>query len=123
MIFLTKNQSNTVILTLTEESRLLTPTYIFEFTNDMDKNQVIFSSPDLSTFKCKYNRFEITESGSTYTNLSGGTINLNRVGFWDYKVYETSGSTIALSATTGRVLEQGKVYVNGVANDVLPAYR
>jgi hypothetical protein len=123
MIFLTKNQSNTVILTLTEESRLLTPTYIFEFTNDMDKNQVIFSSPDLSTFKCKYNRFEITESGATYTNLSGGTINLNRVGFWDYKVYETSGSTIALSATTGRVLEQGKVYVNGVANDVLPAYR
>ena len=123
MIFLTKNQSNTVILTLTEESRLLTPTYIFEFTNDMDKNQVIFSSPDLSTFKCKYNRFEITESGSTYTNLSGGTINLNRVGFWNYRIFETSGSTIALSATTGRVLEQGKVYVNGVANDVLPAYR
>ena len=123
MIFLNKNQSNTVILTLTEESRLLTPTYIFEFTNDMDKNQVIFSAQDLSTFKCKYNRFDIIESGSTYTNLTGGTINLNRVGFWDYKVYETTGTTIALSATTGRVLEQGKVYVNGIANDVLPAYR
>jgi len=123
MIFLNKNQSNTVILTLTDKSRLLTPTYIFELTNDTDKNEVIFSAPDLSTFKCKYNRFDIIESGSTFTNLTGGTINLNRVGFWDYKVYETTGSTLNISDTTGRILEQGKVYVNGVADDVLPAYR
>jgi hypothetical protein len=123
MIFLNKDSLNTVILTLTENSSLLNPNYIFEFINEMDLNSVIFSAPDLSTYKCRYNRFEIQETGSTFTNNINGIINLNRSGFWQYNVYETTGSTLQLSATTGIIIETGKVFVNGIDNQIPSIYQ
>jgi hypothetical protein len=124
MINLDKNTSNTVVLTLTERSKLINPTYVFRFVNALEKNEVIFNAEDLSNFNCRYNLFNIVESGSTFTNLTGGTINLNPAGYWDYQVYEATGSTLSISGTTGRILETGKMFLNDDNfSDDLPIYK
>ncbi len=123
MILINKDSLNTVILTLTENSSLMFPHYIFEFTNDIQDNTVIFSATDLSTFGCRYNRFEITETGTTYTDNNNGIINLVPSGYWTYNVYESTGSTLSISATTGVILETGKVFVNGTDNDIPLIYQ
>lgn len=111
MIFINKDSINNIVLTLTERSKLINPYFVFQFTSDYSRNEVIFHADDLSTFKCRYNRFNITESGSTYVNLTGGTVNLLPIGTWTYNVFESTTPTLSLSATTGCVLETGKVYV------------
>jgi hypothetical protein len=82
----------------------------------------LFNAPDLSTFKCRYNRFDIIESGSTYVNLTGGTINLIP-GSYTYNVYESTTPTLDISGTTGVVLSTGKVIVNGTDNEIPDIYK
>ena len=123
MILINKDSLNTVILTLTENSSLMFPNYIFEFFNDIQDKTVIFSAPDLSTFGCRYNRFEITETGTTFTDNNNGIINLVPSGYWSYNVYESTGTTLSISATTGVVLETGKVFVNGTDNAIPSIYQ
>ena len=124
MINLNKNSNNLVVLTLTEKSSLLNPYYLFSFTSTTNYNNVInFTATDNSTYKSRYNRFNIIESGTTYTNLTGGTINLNPNGMWDYTIYEqVSPINLAISGTTG-IVEVGKVIVNGVDSTIPDVYR
>lgn len=124
MINLNKNSNNVVVLTLTEKSTLLNPNYLFSFSSTTDYDNVVnFIATDTSTYKSRYNQFNIIESGTTFTNLTGGTINLNPNGMWDYTIYEqTSPTNLFLSGTTG-VVEVGKVIVNGVDTSIPSVYR
>jgi hypothetical protein len=124
MINLDKNSNNLVVLTLTEKSTLLNPNYLFSFTSTTNYNNVVnFIATDISTYKSRYNRFTIIESGTTFTNLTGGTINLNPNGMWDYTIYEQiSPTNLQISGTTG-VVEVGKVIVNGVDISIPDVYR
>ena len=125
MITIEKNSINTVILTLTEKSTLLNPEYLFEFTSTSNYDNIVrFIAVDTSVYKSRYNQFEITESGTTYVNLTGGTINLTPNGMWNYKVYEqVSGTTnLNISGTTG-VVEVGKVIVTGTDTTIPEVYR
>lgn len=123
MIYIEKNSINSSILELTSVSSLINPSYLFEFINDMNPNQLTyFTGIDLSNFKCRYNRFNITETGSTYTNYTASTINL-RTGSYQYNVYESTASTLSVSATTGIVISTGKTLVVGVDTDINSIYR
>jgi len=124
MINLDKNSNNLVVLTLTEKSTLLNPNYLFSFTSTTNYNNVVnFIATDTSAYKSRYNRFTIIESGTTFTNLTGGTINLNPNGMWDYTIYEQiSPTNLQISGTTG-VVEVGKVIVNGVDISIPDVYR
>lgn len=123
MIYINKNSVNPTILELTRVSSLLNSNYLFEFINDISPNSITyFTGQDLSTYKCRFNRFDIIESGSTFTNLTGATINL-RTGGYTYNVYESSASTISVSATTGKVISTGKVFVNGIDTEYPEIYR
>lgn len=124
MIFLNKDSINTVIIELTLESSLLNPYYLFEFTNEIKPSEITyFTGTDLSNYKCRYNRFEITETGSTYTNLTASTVNL-LTGSYTYNVYEmTSPTNLAVSGTTGIVINTGKVIVEGIDTELNPIYR
>lgn len=124
MINLYKNSNNIVVLTLTEKSTLLNPYYLFSFSSTTDYDNIInFVATDTSTYKSRFNKFNIIESGTTYTNLTGGTINLNPNGMWDYTIYEqTSPTNLQISGTTG-VVEVGKVIVNGVDTSIPSVYR
>jgi len=112
-----------VILELTSVSSLINNYYLFQFINDINPSSITyFTGTDLSNFKCRYNRFDIVETGSTYTNYTAATINL-KTGSYTYNVYESTASTLTISATTGIAISTGKAYVNGVDNDIPSVYR
>jgi len=115
MIVLQKDSSNLVVLSLTTKT-LLSPYYLFEFTNEQTGDQVLFNAVDTSAYECRYNSFTVIETGSTFTNLTGATINVD-MGSWEYKVYESSASTLTVSACTNQVaLDNGKVVILGNNN-------
>jgi len=124
MINLNKNSNNLVVLTLTEKSSLLNPYYLFSFTSTTNYNNVVnFTAADTSIYKSRYNKFNIIETGTTFTNLTGGTININPNGMWDYTIYEqVSSSNLQISGTTS-VVEVGKVIVNGEDINIPLVYR
>jgi hypothetical protein len=124
MINIDKNSTNKVILTLTEKSTLLNPIYLFSFTSTTDFNNVVnFVGVDTSIYKSRYNEFDIIETGTTFVNLTASTINLNPPGMWDYSIYEGTGVTLSISATTGNIIEQGKVIVDGEDLTIPLVYR
>ena len=123
MLYLNKNSETTYITELTSVSTLLSPNYLFELVSDININDITyFNVEDLSTFKCRYNRFDIIETGSTYENLTASTVNL-RTGGYQLNVYEASTPTLEISATTGTIIYTGKAYVNGTDNDISNIYR
>jgi hypothetical protein len=124
MINIDKNSSNIVVATLTEKSTLLTPNFLFSFSSTTDVDNVVnFMATDTSQYKSRYNIFVVIETGTTFVNLTGGTINLTPPGMWDYNIYESTGVTLSISATTGNILETGKVIVNGEDLTIPEVYR
>lgn len=122
MIYLTKNSTSTVILELTTVSSLLTPYYLFEFVNDLNKSVTYFSATDLSGYKCRYNKFSLIETGATDIILSAGTVNL-KAGSYTYSIYEATATTLSVSATTGSIISTGKAFVSGADLDIPSIYR
>lgn len=115
MIYITKNTTNKVVLTLSENSSLTNPYYLFVFTNEYNDNpnSIYFTAPDASLATNRYNLFNIIENASGST--SGGTnVTLNLIpGQYNYYVYESTGSTLSVAATTGIVIESGRMIVDG----------
>lgn len=145
MITLKKNTiNNNVVFTLSENSKIIDPIFIFVLFHDLSHEYVIFSSDDLSPFNCRYNRFTIEESNTI--DLMNGIISLSYTGYWSYKVFETNilsdindialdkeNYDISIPSATVNFLEQGKVYVYeditniqtfnpDVDNDIIPAF-
>lgn len=123
MVTIKKDTINTnVVFTLTENSTITDPIFVFVFFHDLSHEYVVFSADDLSPFNCRYNRFTIEEN--TTTDLINGIISLTYTGYWSYKVYETDvlndiddvvldkeNFDISIPSATVNFLEQGKVYV------------
>ncbi len=112
MIYIKKNEINNFVLTLTENSRIQNPNFLFEFKNEfiLGSTPIYFSTPDLSNYPNRYNQFELNETTSGST--TGGTGSLSLLsGQYEYTVYESSASTLSISATTGRIIEVGRMIV------------
>lgn len=113
MIFIQKNKTNKVILTLTESSRIGNPNYLFVFQNEFNLNSdpIYWSQIDLSPYPNRYNEFNLVEATSGST--SGGTqTSLNLIqGQYKYTVYEASAPTLQISGTTGTIIETGRMVV------------
>ena len=87
MIRLTKGQTQSIILTLTEKELLTNPNYLFVFTNRSANTEVKFvklNNTDISLYKDRYNEFSIV----TNTNF-GSSLN----GQYDYEIYEQASTT------------------------------
>lgn len=112
MIIINKNSVNDVILTLTEKVTISNPTFLFRFTSDYSREQVIFIASNTSQYTDRYDSFSITETSGT-TNLLNATISLEPVGDWTYEVFEQASATNLNMNYTGALLETGKVRVIG----------
>lgn len=115
-MILKQNQSNTVILTLSESVVVTgSPIYfLFRLYNLTTHQEKLFTSPDLSTNIVRYNKFEWTLTGSSYENLTGGTINIQPDGELYLDVYEqTTPHNLAISGTSGIIIEKQLVQVKG----------
>ena len=123
MIIINKNSINTVALTLLEKSEFPQQyTYnLFVFENAETGEQKVFTGVKYTSDNIRYEKFYITESATT-ENLLDGLINITgNTAQWNYKIYESltsfSADTLSISATTGNIIEQGRVLVKGIQNN------
>lgn len=126
MIYLIKDKINPVVLTLSELSQVTNPHYLFEFIYEanLTPEPIYFTTTDESLAINRYNLFNIEESSTGST--SGGTsvaISLMS-GQYTYNIYESSASTLSVSATTGNVIETGRMVVDDLTgqyiNQIIP---
>ena len=106
MIHLTKSETNTIVMTLTEKQLLTNPNYLFVFTNRSSNNVikfVVLNASDVSLYKDRYNEFNIV----TNTNFSSAL-----EGQYTYEVYEQV-STSNLNITGLNKLETGIMWLSG----------
>lgn len=106
MIHLTKGETNTVILTLTEKQTLTTPNYLFRFTNRTTGAEVVFvktNASDTSAYKYRFNQFSIITSGF-FSNQPSGE--------WLYYIYEQASATNRDYTKSTGLLEQGIMRLN-----------
>jgi hypothetical protein len=106
MIHLTKSETNTIVMTLTEKQLLTNPNYLFVFTNRSSNNVikfVVLNASDTSLYKDRYNEFSIV----TNTNFSSAL-----EGQYTYEVYEQT-STSNTNITGLNKLETGIMWLSG----------
>lgn len=115
MIYIAKNTSNTVVLTLNEKQTLTNPDFLFEFVHDDTGEQKLFTTNDLSSYTDRFNKFTITDN--TTEDEYNGTMDFQK-GFHHYTIYEmTQGSPNDLDPDNAvSTLETGKVYVEDTTN-------
>lgn len=106
MIHLTKGQTDSIILTLTEKQLLTNPNYLFVFTNRSSNLQVKFvqlNAADVSEYKDRYNEFSIVTNTYFGSSLNGQYV---------YDVYEQV-STTNTDPTGLNLLETGILELDG----------
>ncbi len=105
-----KNQSNTLILTLTEKITLTDPNFLIEIFSKQNHDSTIARlSGDSTTNITRFNDFTLTESPTE--DLETGVVNLIP-GEYNYFIWQTSASTLFLSAATS-IVESGPLVVVG----------
>lgn len=95
-----------LILTLSETVSIDTPNYLFVFTHVLTKDVVKFvkkDSDDESDHKERYNQFTIDPS----VVFAG-----KQPGEWHYQIYEQLSDTNTNVASTGDLLEDGKMLLD-----------
>lgn len=106
MIHLTKAQTNTIVLTLTEKQLLTNPNYLFVFTNRSSNCDIKFiklNASDTSLYKDRYNEFSIVTNTYFKNQLEGQ---------YTYEIYEQASST-NLDITGLNKLETGIMWLSG----------
>ena len=105
MIYIKKDEVNQIILTLTEVSTLPNPYYLFVFQNEMDKlsTPITFFTADVSAYPERFNQFELDEP-----------VDLTLIkGQYTYSIYESTITPPTIANSTGLVIEEGRMVVNG----------
>lgn len=108
MVRMTKGQTQSIILTLTEKQLLTNPNYLFIFTNrssNVEIKFVLLNNTDISSYKDRYNKFSITTN--TYFNTA-----LN--GQYTYEIYEQTSPSNTNPAGLN-MLETGIMELVGTA--------
>jgi hypothetical protein len=106
MIHLTKGETNTIVMTLTEKQLLTNPNYLFVFTNRSSNNVikfVVLNASDISLYKDRYNEFNIVTNTRFSSALEGQ---------YTYEVYEQT-STSNTNITGLNKLETGIMWLSG----------
>lgn len=113
MILINKGTNNLVIFTLKEKTTRPNPKYLFEFCNPQTKESITCIAPDTSDYPDRFNSFEIVEITNPSQLLA--QIELNPVGFWEYKVYAQDSASNLVPANADELVETGLAYVVGIA--------
>ncbi len=124
MIRFQKGAVNQVTVTLTENSTLADPIYLFKFVNQQTAVNYYFIATDTSQYKERFNEFEVEEK--TGANTLAGEVSIGNEGFYNYYVYETSLSSLSgLSTAEDAVpyivteVENGLVWAIPQATDII----
>lgn len=107
MLLLQQNQYNNVICTLSERKVTDSIYYLFEFSNDISKEQFYTVLRDDSELPQRFNQFTLLVTGSAIPQ--SGSLNMTLSGEYKYCIYETSGSTFISSSIGLNQVETGKM--------------
>jgi hypothetical protein len=106
MVHLTKGETNTIVVTLTEKELLTSPNYLFVFTNRSSNSVISFvklNATDTSLYKDRYNEFSIVTNTYFSTALEGQ---------YTYEIYEQA-STSNTNPSGLNELETGIMWLSG----------
>lgn len=107
MINITRSSANTVVLTLTENTTIDSPTYLF--TLKKENNQIVksFIAVDVSSYTERYNKFIITEVGDGgVENLLTGNIELSKPGRYVVEIRQQTSSSNLNPDLSGSIVEK-----------------
>ena len=107
MILLSSNSYNNLICTLSERKVTDSIYYLFEFINDTSKEQFYTVLRDDSEIPERFNQFTLLVTGSAIPQ--SGSLNMTLTGFYQYSIYENSGSTFTSSSIGLNQVETGKM--------------
>lgn len=112
MQLITRNSNSTIIFTLKEKQTLTSPYFLFElkFRGDGTTTKTFIAS-DTSTYSDRYNQFLVTEVNLGSEILTSGTVNLQNVGEWHYRIFEQTSSSNLDVANAVNELENGIIKV------------
>jgi hypothetical protein len=116
MIYLTKHQTSSVILTLKEKQTLAAPNYLFYFVNRTSNEVVKFvklNNADISTHKDRYNKFSIDAQHEIHNKLAGE---------WTYYIYEQTSQHNTNPAQATSLLETGILRLDDNSNFAFTEY-
>ena len=107
-----------MIMNLTANSSLfifsgITPYFLFEFISEASHQVIYFVADNIAPIsaRTRYDEFTVIESGSTYTNLTGGTIHLNPGYYWTYNAYQqTTRDNLNPANVIGGPISTGEVF-------------
>jgi len=127
MINIAQDSNNNIYLDLTVNSQSWvfsssTPYFLFNFTSESTNESIYFVADNIADIsaRTRYDQFNIIETGSTYTNLTGGTISLSNGNFWLYKIYEqTTRDNLNPTQTIGLVGEGRVFYKPNTTNNYI----
>lgn len=106
MLIIKTDQRNTLVVTVSQNSELTNPEYLFSFTHIFSKDRVTFIPTDISTHKSRYDEFEFYEGSGM------GEINFPYEGLYLYSVSEQpAGSGNLNPALAYNVVENGEAQV------------
>lgn len=114
MLIIKANQRNSLVVTVSQNSELINPEYLFSFTHIFTKRQVRFIPTDISTHKSRYDEFEFIEG------TGSGQIDFGYEGQWLYSIWEQpAGSGNLNPALAYNQVENGlaTVYVASAMTD------
>lgn len=95
-----------MVVTVSQNSELSNPEYLFSFTHIMSKAQVAFIPTDISTHKTRYDEFIFVEGNGV------GQVNFPYQGLYIYAIYEQpAGSGNLNPALATNIVENGEAQV------------
>lgn len=108
MLIIKTNQVNPLVVTVSQNSELPNPEYLFSFTHIFSKENVTFIPPNVSIHKSRYDEFIFTEG----TNTGAGDIRFPFEGLYLYSISEQpAGSGNLDPALAYNVVENGEAQV------------
>lgn len=106
MLIIKTNQPNTLVVTVSQNSELTNPEYLFSFTHIFSKQNVTFIPPNISTHKSRYDEFVFVEG------TGAGKVAFPYQGQYIYAIYEqTLGSGNLNPSLAYNVVENGDAQV------------
>ena len=111
MLYIKDGIINNVSLTLSENTTVSPPHYLFVFKNDFTKDE-LFKLPTEVFSNGRYNEFQID-----LTDVTGFT--MAPVGWWSYKVYQQTDDINLDPELSNGLIEKGKLLlVEGITKEV-----
>tara|TARA_R110000868_G_scaffold371143_1_gene634650 strand:+ start:62 stop:472 length:411 start_codon:yes stop_codon:yes gene_type:complete len=112
MQLITRLSNNTLVFTLKEKQTLTSPYWLFELRFRGDNTTVkTFIVADTSSYTDRYNKFLITECASGAEVLTSGTVNLQNIGEYSYRIFEQSSASNLSIANATTECENGLIKV------------